>query len=524
MGLARRRRPGGGAGRAGAMGRGPVVGGSHKVGVSCRMFVSRRAASLALAASAVLVVLALRHPHHMHAQTPEPPRRPNILVAIADDWSWMHAGAYGDPAVRTPTIDRLAGEGIRFEHAYVAAPSCSPSRAALLTGQYPHRLEEGSQLWGFLPGRFDVYPELLAHTGYHAGSTRKGWGPGRLEPAGRTEDPAGAKVQDFTAFMAARPDGAPFVFWFGSQDPHRPYDLGSGARAGIDPARVVVPPFLPDTPEVRGDIADYLFEVERFDRELGEIVAALEAAGELDQTLLVVTSDNGMPFPRAKATLYDAGTRVPLVMRWPGQVPPARVSQAMVSLVDLAPTFLDVAGLPASADMSGRNLRPLWTGADDAARDRVFLERERHANVRRGDLSYPVRAVRTRDHLYIRNIAPDRWPAGDPELHHSVGPFGDIDDGPTKQLLLRRRDDPVIAPFFRLATSKRPGEELYALADDPHQLTNVADRTEHAPALGRLRAMLDSWMRDTGDPRATTNDDRWERYPYYGGPAQPSPP
>ena len=485
------------------------------------MRFSRRAASIVLAASAMLSALVWHGATDTRAQAPIAPQRPNILVAIADDWSWLHAGAYGDPAVRTPTIDRLAREGMRFTHAFVAAPSCTPSRAALLTGQYPHRLDEGSQLWGFLPARFAVYPELLAEAGYHAGSTRKGWGPGQLAPGGRTQDPAGRKYDDFGAFIAARPDAAPFVFWFGSQDPHRPYEAGSGVRGGIDPARVSVPPFLPDTPEVRGDIADYLFEVERFDRELGEIVAALERAGELDDTLVVVTADNGMPFPRAKATVYDGGTRVPLVVRWPGQVRADAVSDAMVNLVDLAPTFLEVAGLPPRSDMSGRSLRRVLRGEPEADRDHVFLERERHANVRRGDLSYPVRAIRTRDHLYVRNLRPDRWPAGDPELYHSVGPYGDIDDGPSKQVLLGRSADPAIAPYFRLAMARRPAEELYALADDPHQTTNVATDPARAEVLATLRATLDAWQRDTADPRASDADDRWDRYPYYGGPAAP---
>jgi arylsulfatase A-like enzyme len=485
------------------------------------MLFSRRAVSAVLAASAMLAMLVWPGPSDTRAQAPIAPQRPNILVAIADDWSWLHAGAYGDPAVRTPTIDRLAREGTRFTHAFVAAPSCTPSRAALLTGQYPHRLDEGSQLWGFLPARFAVYPELLADAGYHAGSTRKGWGPGQLAPGGRPQDPAGRKYDDFAAFIAARPDGAPFVFWFGSQDPHRPYEAGSGARAGIDPAGVSVPPFLPDTPEVRGDIADYLFEVERFDREVGDIIAALERAGELDNTLVIVTADNGMPFPRAKATVYDGGTRVPLVVRWPGQVRAEAVSDAMVSLVDLAPTFLDVAALPPRPDMSGRSLRRLLRGEAEDDRDRVFLERERHANVRRGDLSYPVRAVRTRDHLYIRNLRPDRWPAGDPELYHSVGPYGDIDDGPAKQVLLRRHTEPAIAPFFSLAMAKRPAEELYVLADDPHQRTNVATDPAHAAVLASLRDSLEAWQRDTADPRAINDDDRWDRYPYYGGPAAP---
>lgn len=457
------------------------------------------------------------------AGQPAAPSRPNILLAIADDWSWPHAGAYGDPAVRTPTFDRLAREGMLFSHAYVAAPSCTPSRAAILTGQFPHRLEEGSQLWGFLPARFDVYPQLLNGVGYYAGSTRKGWGPGQLAPAGRTEDPAGRKYPDFKTFFEARPGGAPFVFWFGSQDPHRPYDAGAGARAGIDPAKVAVPAFLPDTPEVRSDIADYLFEVERFDRELGEMLALLEAAGELDRTLVVMTSDNGMPFPRAKATVYDGGTRVPLVVRWPGQVRAGEVSDALVSLVDLAPTFLDVVGLPPHKDMSGRSLRRVWQGEADTARDAVFLERERHANVRRGDLSFPVRAIRTREHLYIRNFRPDRWPAGDPEMYVAVGPFGDIDDGPSKQVLLTQRDVPAIRPFFKLATAVRPAEELYVLDTDPDQLTNVAGLPAHAKLQAALRERLLQWMRETADPRATQDDDRWDRYPYYGGTAARDP-
>lgn len=473
------------------------------------------------ALAAVLAVLCTAWLATSHArQPPRPADRPNILVAIADDWSWLHLGAAGDPAVRTPNIDRLAREGTRFAHAYVAAPSCTPSRAAILTGQYPHRLAEGGQLWGFLPARFAVYPALLAEAGYHSGSTRKGWGPGSLEAASRSHDPAGPKFDDFTAFLAARPDGTPFVFWFGSQDPHRPYEAGAGARNGIDPAKVAVPPFLPDTPEVRGDIADYLFEVERFDREVGELIARLEARGELDETLIVVTGDNGMPFPRAKATVYDGGTRVPLIVRWPSRVAAGRVSDAMVSLVDLAPTFLAAAGLTVPDDVSGRSLLPVLAGTDEPTRDRVFVERERHANVRRGDLSFPARAIRTRDHLYIRNLRPDRWPAGDPELYHSVGPFGDIDDGPSKQVLLRRRDEATITPFAALALDKRPAEELYVLSADPHQLRNVAADPAHAATTAALRSELEAWMRDTGDPRAAGDDDRWDRYPYFGGPAR----
>ena len=250
--------------------------------------------------------------------TAQQSRRPNIVLAIADDWSFPHAGIYGDRTVSTPNFDRVAREGVRFTHAFVAAPSCTPSRAALLTGQAVHRLEEGGNLHGFLPKSYPVYPDLLEETGYVVGHTGKGWGPGRFEAGGRARNPAGPLFKSFDEFMERRAKGSPFCFWSGSTDPHRPYEPGTGAQSGMKPERVQVPGFLPDTAEVRNDLLDYYFEVQRFDRDLGRIIEALERAGELENTIVIVTSDNGMPFPRAKANVYDGGARVPLVIRWPG--------------------------------------------------------------------------------------------------------------------------------------------------------------------------------------------------------------
>jgi arylsulfatase A-like enzyme len=446
--------------------------------------------------------------------------RPNILFAIADDWSAPHAGVYGDPTVRTPAVDRLAREGTRFTHAFTAAPSCTPSRAAILTGQAVHRLEEGGNLHGFLPKRFAVYPDLLEEAGYVVGYSGKGWGPGQTVPAGRERNPAGPQFKSFDAFLQQRPQGRPFCFWFGSTDPHRPYEPGTGRRAGLAVQSVRVPAFLPDTPDVREDILDYYFEVERFDRDLGAIIAALERLGELDNTLVIVTADNGMPFPRAKATLYDGGTRMPLVVRWPGNVRAGAIVDGFVSLADVAPTVLEAAGVKAASEMTGRSLLGILRGQQEPGRDRVFVERERHANVRRGDLSYPARAIRTRDYLYIRNFRPDRWPAGDPEQYFAVGPFGDIDGSPTKSLLLDRRSDPALAKYFLLATGKRPAEELYDLQRDPDQLANVAGQARYAARQRSLRTELDRWLRETGDPRVIADDDRWDRFPYYGQPAK----
>ncbi len=449
-----------------------------------------------------------------------PATRPNILVIIGDDWSHPHAGAYGDTVVKTPTFDRIAREGAVFRHAFVASPSCTPSRASLLTGRAVHQLEEGGNLWGFLPSKFETYPEMLESAGYFVGFTRKGWGPGDFQAGGRKRNPAGQQFANFEAFIAKAPKDRPFCFWFGSQDPHRAYDKGSGEAAGKSMEQVTVPGFLPDTPEVRSDILDYYYEVERLDRQSGDIIKMLEASGQLENTIVVFTSDNGMPFPRGKANLYDGGTHVPLAIRFPQRMKAPLTIDDFVVLTDLAPTLLEAAGLKPTPEMTGRSLLPLLEGRRPAARDRVFLERERHAHVRKGNLSYPARAVRTKDFLYIRNLRPDRWPAGDPEMVYAVGEFGDIDGGPSKQLLLTRQSDQAIARFFHLATDKRPGEELYDLRKDPHQLDNVAAKPEYARQKRDLRAALDKWMRDTADPRISSDDDRWDTYPYFGKPGR----
>jgi arylsulfatase A-like enzyme len=444
-----------------------------------------------------------------------PARRPNVLVAIADDWGFPHAAVLGDPVARTPAFDRVAREGALFSRAFAASPSCTPSRASLLTGQAPPRLREGANLWSVLPSRYAVYPDLLERAGYVVGMTGKGWGPGSVARSGRTRNPAGPAFASFRAFLQARPKDAPFCFWLGTTDPHRPYDRGSGARAGFSLAQVRVPPYLPDVAAVREDLTDYYAEVERFDRLVGDALEALAAEGLLDDTLVVVTSDNGHPFPRAKANLYDAGTHVPLALRWPGRVRSGATSEALVTLTDLAPTILSAAGLPQPRGMTGESLLPLVSRArPSSARDAIVTMLERHSECRRGLAGYPARAVRTREHLYIRNFRPDRWPAGDPDW--PAEPFRDIDGfgSPTKAHLLDHRSDPAIAPLFALACDKRPAEELYDLRADPDQLTNVAGRPEHGATLRRLRARLSRWMRATADPRGRVDDDAFDSYEY----------
>jgi arylsulfatase A-like enzyme len=313
------------------------------------------------------------------------------------------------------------------------------------------------------------------------------------------------------------PAGKPFCFWFGSHDPHRPYDRGFGGRSGLKPDLVSVPPYLPDTPDVRSDILDYYISLQRFDRELGQIFKILEAAGQLENTLIVVTGDNGWPFPRAKGNLYDAGTLEPLAVRWPARSKGGRTLESFVSLTDLGPTFLEAAGLKVPPEMTGRSLLGLLTGDEKSGqREMVFLEREREANSRKGDLGYPARAVRTREFLYLRNLRPERWPAGDPEAWKAAGPFGDCENSPTKETILARRGEPAMTKLFNLSFAKRPAEELYDLSKDPQQVVNVAEDAAYGETLKKLRAELDRWMSETKDPRSGGAGDELDRHPWIG--------
>ena len=458
-------------------------------------------------------------------------KRPNIFLAIADDWGYPHAGAYGDPVVQTPTFDRIAKEGVLVRHAFVSSPSCTPSRGALLTGQYHWRLEEGANLHGTLPAKFKTYPEILRDSGYFIGKSRKAWGPGRLEPGGRSGDPAGPNFPSFAEFLKAAPLDKPFCYWFGSVDPHRPYEWQSGANSGMDLARVKVPTALPDNELLRNEVADYFFEVQRFDRELGEALKLLEETARLDNTIVVITGDHGMPFPRGKSNLYDLGARVPLAIRWPdGKIAADQSIEDFVSLTDLAPTFLEAAGIEPLPEMTGKSLLPRLRGMDPTAavlthRDHVIYGKERHVpSQEKGNLAgYPSRAYRNQDFLYIRNFRPELWPNGiaDASAAHIGNSFADCDNSPAKTFLIEHQHDPAAKASFDLAFARRPAEELYDLKSDPDQLVNVASHPKYADVLARLSASLEAELRETADPRIVGGAEKFDEYPYYGGPQNP---
>ena len=466
--------------------------------------------------------------------------RPNVLFAISDDQSFLHTGLNSGGKLDTPAFDRIAKEGVNFTHAYCAAPSCTPSRGAILTGQEVYRIEEGGVLFGTLPAKFPVYPLLLRDAGYHVGWTgSKAWGPGDIRAGGRTEDPAGKRYSqhklsredhppgtastdvaaNFKEFLGEREDGQPFCFWYGSHAPHRSYEKGIGRQYGKKLEDALLFGCFPDREEIRSDVLDYYVEIEHFDRQLGRMLALLDEAGELDNTLVIVTSDHGMPFPRCKGNLYDSGTRVPLAIRYPGRIEAGRTVEDFVSLADIAPTILSFTGAEVPDQMSGVSLLPVlesnqsgWTGMH---REFVVTAFERHTPCRPGSNGYPMRMIRTRDHLYIRNYEEARWPAGSPDIDSiHQGAYGDIDNGPTKTYMIELQDEAEMAPFFSKAFGKRPAEELYAVGEDPDQLKNLASDPEQEEVRKRLAGMLNGHLEATDDPRMKGLSP-WGDYPYY---------
>ena len=457
--------------------------------------------------------------------------RPNIVFAIADDWGWPHAGAYGDRGVKTPTFDRLAREGVLAENAYISSPSCTPSRGAIITGQQFWRLGPAGNLWSVWPSTFPEYPRILAGEGYFVGSYRKGWGPG-THP-GTSVSPAGKVYESVEAFFHARPNDMPFCLWFGASDPHRPYEKGTGVASGVKLENVHLFEHFPDSEEIRGDVADYYFEVQRFDRDVGELVGLLEEMGELDNTLIVMTGDHGMPFPRAKGNLYDSGARVPMAIRWTAEVPGGRTVTDFVSTTDLAPTFLDAAGVAVPSEMTGRSLLALLrsgkSGRVSEDRDHVLFGRERHVVAQEAPNmgGYPARGIRTDKHLYIRNYEADRWPAGTPDYEKSQAPnawLADCDNSPTKWFLWEHRKDPTLKKYYDLSFAKRPAEELYDLAKDPGQVVNVAVEPDYVRIRKALAVRLTQGLIATGDPRIEGRGAMFDTQPYLGGsPRYPQP-
>ena len=361
---------------------------------------------------------------------------------------------------------------------------------------------------------------LLKDAGYKIGHERKAWGPGNFKKGGYTETPCGPRTV-FEDFLKEHKPGQPFCFWLGTSDPHRGYKKGSGRQKGIKVDEVYVPAFYPKHEEVRSDIADYYFEVERWDSRVGQALKLLEEKGQLENTIVIMTGDHGMPFPRCKGNLYDWGTRIPFALRWGDKVGSKRKVTDFVSLTDVAPTLLEASWVKAPEQMTGRSLLSILnskkSGRIEQQRDHVIMGRERHVpGQKKGSLDgYPSRAIRTDKWLLIVNLKPERWPVGAPEGGGaSIKHFADCDNSPTKTHIMGLKDDPAQKKFYQLNFGKRPAVELYDCEKDPDHAHNLADDPKHVDTVKQLRSKLEKYLKETGDPRLTAKDAGFDSYPY----------
>ncbi|MBD5777875.1 sulfatase [Pelagicoccus sp. NFK12] len=467
--------------------------------------------------------------------------RPNILFCILDDASYPHFGAYGCTWVDTPAFDRVAREGLLFQNAYTPNAKCAPSRSSILTGRNSWQLEEAANHVVNFPATFKTFPEALRDAGYATGKTGKGWGPGNPgEVDGKVRKLIGESYNklnleaapshgisgkdyaaNFESFLDALGEGTPWFFWFGAHEPHRKYEYGSGRHRGGKSLEAIetVPRFWPDNDKVRNDMLDYAFEIEHADRHLGLMLEALERRGLLENTVVLVTSDNGMPFPRAKAQKYEYSIHMPLAVMWPQGIPSSgRRIEDYVSFIDFAPTFLELAGIPfENSGMSpspGRSLTDIFaserSGQVNPDRNYVLIGKERHDYSRPQNQGYPVRGIVSDGHLFLRNYAIDRWPAGNPELGYL-----DVDGSPTKTTILELFRSQVDRSYWTLSFGKRKvEEELYDVRLDPECLLNLQGEASFDALRQGLRERMESLLREQGDPRMFGEGEVFDSYGY----------
>ncbi|EAZ79714.2 heparan N-sulfatase [Algoriphagus machipongonensis] len=469
------------------------------------------------------------------------PQKPNILFAIMDDVTYMHMGAYGCEWVNTPNFDRIAKEGILFQNAYTPNAKCGPSRSNILTGRNSWQLEEGANHWSYFPSKFKSFAESLSEHGYHVGYTGKGWAPGvaknedgsardllvnRYSEIKLTAPTANISNVDYAAnfdvFLKDRNEDEPFFFWYGGLEPHRGYEYGSGiAKGGKEVSQIKdedIYSFWPKVDSVRTDLLDYAFEIEHFDKQLGKMLDQLEAAGELENTLIVVTSDNGMPFPRVKGQEYEYSNHLPLAVMWPAGIKSiGRTVEDFVSFIDFAPTFLELAGVSEEQSgmemITGKSLTDLFFaekgGKITEDRNQVFIGKERHDVGRPEDQGYPIRGIVKDGMLYLKNFKPDRWPAGNPETGYL-----NTDGSPTKTVVLNSIYQPNTFKFWKESFGKREEEEFYDIANDPECLNNLASDEKYQEKLKEMRLELIATLTEQGDPRMKGDGNLLESYLY----------
>ncbi len=487
----------------------------------------------------------------------EKQKRPNILFAISDDQSFPHTSFGGSKFVKTPAFDKIANEGIYFTNCYAGSPGCAPSRSTIVTGRHHWQNEQSGQHQSAWLKKYVPFIDLLNKNGYATGLTRKGVGPFQYardekDSLWRKTNAAGVKhsnisyepgtdnderfspnfsstnyFENFKYFLENVKGDKPFFFWYGAAEPHRKYEKDSWKRMGKKLEDVEVPKFLPDTDEIRGDLLDYAVKVEWFDLHLQRMLEYLKEIGELESTIVIVTSDNGMPFPRAKANSYEYGVHVPLAISFPKNFPGSRIVDDPISFVDIAPTILELTNTSSKGmlPISGKSilgiLKSEKEGSVDETKKYVFAGRERHSSSRYLNWGYPQRAIRGKDFIYIWNLKPERWPAGAPQrlskndYKGKIGMYGldenkkyipktaftDIDDSPSKAYLIENYQDEKIRTFFDLAHAKRPEYELFNVKEDSECLNNLSGKLEFKEIENEFYEELLKELNKSQDPR-----------------------
>lgn len=462
--------------------------------------------------------------------------RPNILVIMFDD-AGLDMSAYGSTYVNTPGFDTIAKEGILFNRAYTPNAKCAPSRAAVITGRNSWQLDAAANHVIYFPPKFKTYQEVLKTQGYATGHTGKGYGPAiTLTASGaprevmgpayneKTLEPptSGIGTNDYAAnfehFLDSIPENKPWSFWLGTIEPHRGYEYGSGARLAGKTVDMIkdFPPYWPDTDTTRNDLLDYAYEIEDTDAHIVRVLETLNRRGLMENTLIIVTSDHGMPFPRVKGNQYENANHVPMALLWKGTSKP-KVVDDYVSFIDLAPTFLEAAGIDwTSSGMHptpGNSLLPLitsdLTGQIDLQRNFVLVGKERHDTGRPNDVGYPIRGMYKDSLLYVKNYEVDRWPSGNPETGYL-----NTDGSPTKTEILKLRRTGQNTQYWKLNFGKRVEEELYNIHEDPFCMVNLAKNVNYESLKYELKTFMENKLRDQGDLRMKGFGHLYEEYPF----------
>ncbi len=415
------------------------------------------------------------------------PSRPNFVLIIADDISVDDFGCYGHPHIRTPNIDALAAKGLRFTNAYLTTSQCSPTRCSIISGRYPHNTG-APELHLPLPEGQPLFPLRLIEAGYYTAAAGKWHMGGYAKKAfnkivkngpGRKED----GKEGWVECLRQRPKEKPFFMWFASYDAHRGWQPDKNAERHKE-SDAVIPPYMANMSGTRKDLALYYDEVQRLDRYVGLVVEELRRQDVLENTLIVFMADNGRPFPRCKTWLYDSGIKTPFVLQWPkGIAKPGSVSDSLISVIDIAPTILGLAGLDIPEAMQGVSFEPLLSNPLENIREYAFAEHNWH------DMQAHERMVRWKDYVYIRNACGHL--AGWAYAHSKELSYKDL-----FRLQEKGELTPAQADVFR---APRPAEALFNVKGDYHQLENLTENPDYKETLARLQAVMDEWQKRTGD-------------------------